>query len=210
MKNVLAAVAVAAAVAMSASASAQQASAPADPVAMTRQELRDEVTRLRAVVQNRAVQPQRPAGCTTPEHRQFDFWVGEWDVSPSAAASGVIIAESTIALLDQGCVIIEEWRPFGGAHGHSINSYDAGEGRWRQTWADATGRRTEYAGVLGADGVLRFDDLSSPEAGSPPGRRRMSFQRLADGGVRQWGEIEDAARGTWSVEWDLTYRRRPG
>ena len=28
--------------------------------------------------------PPPPAGCSSPESRQFDFWVGRWDVYPSA------------------------------------------------------------------------------------------------------------------------------
>lgn len=49
------------------------------PNAMSRQELREEVTRLRAIVQGRAVLPRRPQGCASPESRQFDFWLGEWE-----------------------------------------------------------------------------------------------------------------------------------
>lgn len=52
---------------------AQQA--PPAPNTMSRQELRDEIVQLRAIIQGRAVRPQRPAGCVSPESRQFDFWV---------------------------------------------------------------------------------------------------------------------------------------
>jgi hypothetical protein len=172
---------------------------------MSRQDLRDEVARLRGIVQGRAVLPRRPPGCASAESRQFDFWLGEWDVSPTGSTSGVTVAESSITLADQGCVIIEHWRPFGGAHGHSINVFDASDSKWHQTWADATGRRTEYAGVLDAEGVLRFDNL-----GPEPERRRMSFQRLDENAVRQWGERYDEASQAWVSEWDFTYRRRTG
>jgi hypothetical protein len=193
----------------SASAFAQTPPQQPDPAAMSRQQLRDEVTRLRGIVQGRAVLPQRPAGCTSAENRQFDFWLGEWDVSPTGSTSGVTIAESSITSQDQGCVILEEWRPFGGAHGHSLNIYDASDQRWRQTWADATGRRTEYAGVLDGEGVLRFDNLSNTGPGAQPGgRARMNFQRIDADTVRQWGERFDAETNAWVVTWDLTYKRR--
>lgn len=194
--------------ALSVSASAQQAPPPPEPTSMTRQQLRDEVIGLRAIVQNRAVTPQRPPGCSSAESRQFDFWLGEWDVSPTTSTTGVIVAESSITLTDQGCVILEEWRPFGGAHGHSINIFDAIERRWRQAWADATGRRTEYAGAVDTSGVLRFDNLSPTEAGAAPGRRRMNFQRIDENTVRQWGDVYDEGAQFWTIEWDLTYRRR--
>lgn len=177
---------------------------------MSRQELREEVTRLRALVQGRAVLPRRPTGCTAPEARQFDFWLGEWDVSPSGSTSGATIAESSVTLHDQGCVILENWRPFGGGHGHSINGYDATDGKWRQTWIDANGQRSEFAGVLDAQGVLRLEVLGAAQAGQAPGRRHMNFQRIDENTVRQWGDLQPEGGGDAVIEWDFTYRRRPG
>jgi hypothetical protein len=184
------------------------AQAPPAPEQMTRQQLRDAVTRLRAVVQNGGVTPQRPAGCVTPETRQFDFWLGEWDVS--ATGSTIVVAESSITSHDQGCVMLEYWRPFRGAHGHSINSYDTTDQKWHQTWVDATGRRTEYAGTF-HDDVMYLDNLSGPPPGAPQGTRaRMNYQRIDENTVRQWGENFDQAANEWKVSWDLTYHRRAG
>lgn len=177
---------------------------------MNRQELREEVTRLRRLVQGRAVLPQRPPGCTSAESRQFDFWLGEWEVSPTVATSGATIAESSITLHDQGCVIIEHWRPFGGGHGHSINVFDATDNKWHQTWADSNGQRTEFAGAVDAERVLRLDVLGPPQQGQPPGHRRMNFQRIDADTVRQWGDLQPEAGGDLVIEWDFTYRRRAG
>ncbi len=188
----------------------QQTLQPPAPETMSRQQLREEVTDLRAIVQRRAVIPARPAGCAGAEARGFDFWLGEWDVSPTGSASGVTVAESSITLHDQGCVIIEHWRPFGGGHGHSINGYDATDGKWHQTWIDANGQRTEFAGVVDAEGVLRFDVLGPPQQGQPPGARRMNFQRIDANTVRQWGDLAPEAGGDLVIEWDFTYRRRAG
>lgn len=182
---------------------------PVDPAAMSPRQLREELTNLRGLVQGRAVLPARPPGCTSTESRQFDFWLGEWDVSPTGVSSGATVAESSITLTDQGCVIIEEWRPFGDGHGHSINMYDTSDQKWHQTWADASGRRTEYAGTLDSSGVLRLDNLGPPLPGQTPGRRRMNFQRIDENTVRQWSEVYDDAAGSWTVAWDFTYRRRP-
>jgi hypothetical protein len=197
---------------LAAPAFAQQAPQPPPAVeTLSRQQLRDEVTRLRGFVGNGGVQPARPAGCVAAENRQFDFWLGEWDVAPTGVQNGMIIAESTISLHDQGCVVMEYWRPFAGAHGHSLNIYDTTDQKWHQSWMDATGRRTEYAGVL-VDGVMYLDNLSGGvPANAPAGARaRMNYQQLNTDTVRQWGETLDPATNTWSVTWDLTYRRRAG
>lgn len=189
--------------------SAGQAQLPA-PENMSRQQLRDEVTRLRRMTQGGAVLPNRPEGCVASENRQFDFWLGEWDVSPSGSPTGAVVAESSISMHDQGCVMIEYWRPFNGAHGHSINIYDSTDQKWHQTWADATGRRTEYAGTF-HDGAMYLDNLSGAGPGAAPGARaRMNFQALDPNTVRQWGENFDPATNAWTVVWDLTYRRRAG
>lgn len=179
------------------------------PESMSRQQLRNEVTRLRAIVQGRAVMPQRPAGCTSPESRQFDFWLGEWDVGPSGSTSGATIAESSITLADQGCVIIEHWRPFGGAHGHSLNMYDPTTQSWHQTWMAAAPLRTEYRGAF-SNGVMSFEALT-PLPGVPDGARsRMNFQAVDANTVRQWGEQLNSGAQEWVITWDLTYRRRTG
>ena len=34
-----------------------------------------------------AQQPARPPACTSAEHRQFDFWIGNWVRSPCPTAS---------------------------------------------------------------------------------------------------------------------------
>ncbi len=188
-----------------------QAQQPPAVESMSRQQLRDEVTRLRPIVNNRMVQPRRPAGCTSAEARQFDFWLGEWDVSPSQVTSGAIIAESSITSVAQGCVMMEHWRPFAGAHGHSINSYDATDQKWHQSYADATGLRTDYAGTF-HDGAMYLDMLNPPPSanGAAPAPQRMNFQALDANTVRQWGESFDAATNAWTITFDLTYRRRAG
>lgn len=187
-------------------AEAQTPPARPEPAKMSRADLEAELTRLRALEANGAVVQQRPPGCAATENRQFDFWLGEWDVSNSGTTN--LVAESSITLADQGCVILEYWRPFQGASGHSINGYDAIAKEWKQTWIDATGRITPYAGTM-QDGTLFMDDRSNP---SPPGvkfkKRRMNFRPIDANTVRQWGEGWDEAKQAWVVTWDLTYRRR--
>lgn len=191
---------------------AQQPVPPVPPTAMSREALEAEVSRLRTFTQNGAVRGQRPAGCTSAAQRQFDFWLGEWDVSPSAASANanppIVVAESSISLHAQGCVLQEYWRPFRGAHGHSLNYYDAATGIWHQTYADANGTHSRFEGRLDGAGIMRLDSLTPPPPGSPPGKRRMSFQKIDAETVHQWGEVWDAPSGKWITEWEFIYRRR--
>ncbi len=103
-------------------ASQSQPAPPPAPGAMDRQALEAEVTASRPLVRFGGVQPNRPTGCTNAESRQFDFWLGEWDVYPTGQS--FVIGENTITLHGQGCVVMEYWRPFQGGAGLSLNSFD--------------------------------------------------------------------------------------
>lgn len=73
---------------------------------------------------DRAV-PQRP--CIDDErHRQFDFWVGEWDIGGGNT--------SRIESILDGCVILEQYLVNLGIRGRSINTYDPDTDLWHQTW----------------------------------------------------------------------------
>ena len=58
------------------------------------------------------VAPAQPA-CTAAEHRQFDFWIGEWDVQVSGQPAG----SNSVQLILSDCVIMENWSGAGGNFG---------------------------------------------------------------------------------------------
>jgi len=55
--------------------------------------------------------------CATPEHRQFDFWLGEWEVF----ANGQKIANSSIQLILDDCVVFENYAALRGYAGKSFS-----------------------------------------------------------------------------------------
>lgn len=186
-------------------ASAQQAQPPAVGE-MTREALEAELTAARPLVSNGGVQASRVPGCTAPENRQLDFWIGEWDVS--LTGQDFVVAESSISSAAQGCLVLEHWRPFQGPHGHSISTFDQTDRKWHQEYAGGGGRRSHMVGAF-ADGVMRMDISGGLPPGAPANlRRRMSYQQIDANTVRQWGEVE--RNGNWQITFDLTYRRHPG
>lgn len=148
-----------------------------------------------------------PPACATPEYRQFDFWVGRWDVYPTGQDK--LVAHSLIERLYGGCAIRENWMPLQGGDGGSLNNYVAGEG-WRQTWLDSSGARVEFRG--GWDGkAMVLTGLWAGVLG--PGKDalvRMTYSRDAKGWVRQFGEASTDGGKTWTVNFDLTYRPSSG
>ena len=143
-----------------------------------------------------------------PAYRQFDYWLGTWDVRPNGTSGGAPYGTNVITKIHNGCVVLESWTA-PGQTGQSFNIYDRASGKWRQTWVDSTGGLHEYSGGL-KDGVMVFEgDIPRPP-GRGPGRMhvRLSFFRQPDGTLRQYSEITEDGGRTWSVNYDLVYTKR--
>ena len=146
-----------------------------------------------------------PPACTAPEHRQFDFWVGEWDV---ADASGKPAGTNRISAIHDGCALREEWQGRSGVTGSSLNVYDRERKRWHQTWVDSSGGLLVLEGGF-ADGAITLSGTSF-EAGAPSKRtlQRIRWQAQPDGRVRQLWETSANEGNDWSVVFDGWYTRR--
>ena len=86
-------------------------------------------------------QQKNPSPCTTDAvYRQFDFWIGEWDVyGPKGKKAG----DSKIDLILDSCIILENWKSSGSNYaGKSFNTYNAVSKQWQQTWVDNVGGST--------------------------------------------------------------------
>ncbi len=157
------------------------------------------------LAQTPAAPPPTPPGCHSPESRQFDFWVGHWTVA-TAAKPGQQTATSLVEKLYAGCAVRENWMPLKpGGEGGSLNIYVASEGRWRQTWVDASGSRADFSG--GWNGNAMVLEGVWPQPGKPTQRTRMTYTPHADGSVEQAGAASDDGGKTWTPSFDLIYRR---
>jgi hypothetical protein len=147
----------------------------------------------------------RPTPCSRPEHRQFDFWVGEWDVTtPNGRKAGT----NRIWPIDGGCALREEWQGTSGSTGTSLNIFDAAAGRWHQTWVGNDGLLLQLNGGM-KDGSM---ELTGSTAGASGARTLHRIRWTPLGGqparVRQlWESSTDGGR-TWSVAFDGTYTRK--
>jgi hypothetical protein len=141
-----------------------------------------------------------------PEARQFDFWVGDWDVEMGGATVGA----SRIEKILNDCVILENWTGANGYAGKSFNVYDPEKKRWQQTWVDVTGRITEFYGAL-RGGNLHYSSESTTTGPDGKGQHvlgRMTFFNLGSDRVRQlWEQSTDEGK-TWTVAFDGLYTRK--
>jgi hypothetical protein len=146
-------------------------------------------------------------GCASAQHRQFDFWVGRWDVYPTGKDKQV--ARSHIENLYGGCVIRENWMPFSGTPGGSLNTYDPGDGKWHQVWMDAGNARVSFDGEYAGDRMILTGSWKGAEGPGKDGLVRMTYSRLEGGAVRQFGEISKDQGATWKPFFDFTYKPVP-
>ena len=148
-----------------------------------------------------------------PHYRDFDFWIGEWDVRPQAVPASGPAAENIITQEYEGCVLQEHWKPGGagstGGGGSSFNIYDVTRKMWFQTWVDSTGGLHEYHGNLDAQGNMAFIG-ETPGLPGQPARvpTKLTFFRLGPDQVRQLSEVSTDGGKTWATNYDLLYTRR--
>jgi hypothetical protein len=152
------------------------------------------------------------APCSGPQYKEFDFWVGEWEVRN---ASGQLLGRNRIAKRHGGCVVQEEWEGAGGGSGSSFNTYDQQTKQWHQFWVDATGTNWLSSDKQGHPVTLRggIRDgamvlTSHPDTLPSIGLTRVKWAPLPDGGVRQTFESSSDGGKTWTVSFDGFYKKK--
>jgi hypothetical protein len=148
---------------------------------------------------------QSPPACTRAEHRQFDFWLGQWNVTlPNGRPAGT----NHIQSINAGCGLREEWKGTGGSTGTSLNAFDPTSGRWHQTWIGSDGTLLLLDGAL-RDGAM---ELSGVTTGANGARTLHRIRWTPLGGtptaVRQLWESSTDDGETWTVAFDGKYERR--
>ena len=149
-------------------------------------------------------QANAPPPCSAPEHRQFDFWIGEWDVTtPTGQAAG----KNRITRILNGCVLLEEWTGTSGSTGKSFNLYDARRKRWQQTWVDGSGGILELHGRLTDDGAMVLMGEQPARNGSGTVLNRITWTPRSATEVRQHWESSSDDGATWTTAFDGIYRK---
>lgn len=166
-----------------------------------------------ADVEAQAPSVATPLPCASPEHRQFDFWIGAWEVTDP---TGKVVGNSRIESILGGCVLLEHWSGASGFAGKSLNLYNRDSGQWEQFWTDATGSRLHLAGAFAGGSMVMRGTQAKPHAGTGlTQHERITWTPAADGSVRQLWETSADDGATWSVTFDGRYRHpapppRPG
>ncbi|MGZ4860896.1 MAG: tetratricopeptide repeat protein [Candidatus Angelobacter sp.] len=138
--------------------------------------------------------------CQTAEFRQFDFWVGDWDVHNPA---GQMVGTNQVTREQDGCLLVEHWKSGRGIEsGTSFNYYDIRDKRFHQIYFDNSGNAGAYppmaGGLVDNKMVMISDEKVSPVF-------RWTWYVLSPGKVRQMAEQSDDQQKTWRIIWDSKY-----
>ena len=140
--------------------------------------------------------------CGAPENRQFDFWVGDWQVHrPDGSFAGM----NRITLEYGGCVVHEHYATGRGYSGESLNPYDAARKLWHQTWVDDSGLLLMLDGHWDGKSML-LEGIAAGADGALT-KQRITWSPSPDGSVRQLWESADS-KGAWVVVFDGQYTKR--
>jgi hypothetical protein len=159
-----------------------------------------------ALARGQTVPAAKPPPCAATAHRQFDFWLGQWEVRDPG---GKVVGHNRIEAAHGGCALIEHWTSVNGVTGTSVNIYDRDRRRWHQTWVDSGGGLLQLDGTRSDAAMVLAGDAFDADAPGQTSRQRVTWTPQPDGRVRQlWESSSDGGR-TWTVVFDGLYARQP-
>lgn len=159
-----------------------------------------------ALVVSAADAPAHP--CAALQQRQFDFWVGNWELTwPGEKPGETVHGTNRITRILDGCVVQENFDGGGDMHlrGTSVSIFDTHSGKWKQTWVDNEGGYLDFIGEW-KDGQM----ILAREGVGPDGAKilqRMVWKNIGRDELDwSWEASKDGGR-TWQVRWPIHYRR---
>lgn len=148
---------------------------------------------------------QNTKPCSAPEANQFDFWVGDWELTWNDSLHGTNI----VAREMNGCSIHEKFADKKNKFfGESWSMYNPTKKVWQQTWVDNSGS------YLVLEGGMKGKDmeLSMPQKDKNGNAVIMSmifYNITANSFDWDWRKSGDNGK-TWTSQWKIHYKRRIG
>lgn len=148
-----------------------------------------------------AATPGRNA-CAETEHRQFDFWAGDWDAYDVGDPARVE-ARVRVDIILGGCVLREVYEGRDGLTGQSFSLFDHSRKVWHQTWVTDRGQLLALEGGKEGDRMVLVG-VDRAADGTP--RQVRGAWRRVEGGVRETAEVSRDRGRTWTPWFDIVFR----
>jgi hypothetical protein len=149
--------------------------------------------------------PEASATHHSSASRQFNFWLGEWDLTWQDGGRGT---NSIRAILD-GNVIFESFdaSPTDTFKGMSFSVFNLALGKWQQTWVDNRGNYLDFVGTY-LDGKMTLERVVT--LAEKTIKQRMVFYNITDTSLDWIWERSEGQGAAWEPLWQIHYQRRSG
>ncbi len=115
------------------------------------------------------------------KYKEFDFWIGEWDVYKNGTDS--IVGRSTIERIIEGKVIKETYYSTTSKyHGTSLNKYNPQIDQWEQFWVDNSGLTLHIKGNLESGKMILQNEVLTDKGLQ---LNKITWQKNDDNTVQQ-------------------------
>ena len=154
------------------------------------------------------VAQNQPKPCSSEQSKQFDFWLGRWDLEWTDAQGKKQTGTNVINKILDGCVIEENFNGGGSPEylGKSHSMFDAPSGMWKQTWVDSSGSYLDFVGEFKDGKMMLWREFTGKEGKKV--KQRMIFSNiLADSIEWNWESSTDDGQ-TWKTNWKVLYKRQ--
>lgn len=167
-----------------------------------------------------AAAPAR-SSCGSAEAREFDFWIGDWDIRQKILRQDgtwlELDAETSVAATLDGCALVEHWtgsvqffwegmqapEPM---QGLSVRAFDPESRKWHIYWMDTRTPSfgSPYTGAFDSGRGEFFREWETPQ-GSRTGR--ITFSDMTADAVRWELAVSSDAGDSWTPLWIMEMRR---
>jgi hypothetical protein len=144
--------------------------------------------------------------CDSPESKQLDFWIGEWDATFAGPDGKPVKGRNRISKILDGCVVLEEFDGTPGTplKGHSVSTFDRATKKWKQAWVDNTASYLDFVGDRDAGDMVFAREV---ERQGKKIRMRMVFRDVKTDSFKWLWQRSDDEGKTWATQWEIDYRR---
>lgn len=152
--------------------------------------------------------------CKGAEHREFDFWIGQWNLvvktrkAPGSDEWVEAPATNRIQSTLGGCAVEESFRAEGPGSpwaGRSFSAYVGPKKVWRQTWVDDQGSYLAFTGGMESGRmVLRGESFKREDKEI---QMRMVFSDITAGSLTWTWERTNDGGATWTPVMIILYTR---
>jgi hypothetical protein len=149
--------------------------------------------------------PQMSAACSGEKYRQFDFWLGDWDL---VGGDGKKTADDKVVMVLGGCGVQENWTGTKSGQGLSFSAYDPATKRWHQTLMDDGGAVLNLEGEFADGKMILVGQRPSQREKGVTITHRIAWTPLPNHSVKQVWENSTNGGRTWRLVSEGTYVKK--